>query len=94
LPEAPVFNAGGVGKIKCYVETKLDIEEVKWYKNGVLIESNNKYNLNGNMLTIVNLSDEDSGLYECRLNVNQFDAVKMVDVKIKGSLREKKLLFN
>lgn len=85
MPEAPVFNAGGIGKIKCYVDNKLDIEGVEWYKNGALIESNNKYNLNGNTLTIVNLSEEDAGLYECRLNVDQFDAVKMVDVKIKGS---------
>ena len=85
-----MFKIGSYGKIKCALLTDDNrIYQVEWFKNEAFIKSSDKYSMNKNVLTIHEITIQDSGKYACRINVDQLNTTKSIYVNVIGIVKPK-----
>lgn len=94
-PESPLFKIGSEGKVTCLVDNPSRVNQIIWFKNGVKLQTNEKYVVESSVLSVLNVNSNDGGKYVCKMNVGQSFVSKSVNVKVIGKKRVKiqKYLF-
>lgn len=85
IPESPLFKIGSDAKITCQVDNPSRVNQVAWFKNGLKLQTNDKFSVNSSLLTIHSINSNDAGKYVCKLNVGQSFVTKSLTVKVIGT---------
>lgn len=67
-----------------------DAEKIKrifWYRNAVLLRTNEKYSVEKSNLTIMNFNANDDGRYVCKIKIGSSYIRSKIYVKVKNGKR-------
>lgn len=81
-PEKQYPVLGTDFKIRCEVKAN-PAPILTWLKNGENIDSNERYIVESNGITIKNVKESDDGIYVCRAVVIPTGQIQMKNIKVK-----------
>ena len=86
VPAEQVIDIGRAAHMQCLTEER-DRTTILWRKDGLVLASNNRINLNHQTLQIYNLQREDYGVYQCFVTRGNREVQATSQLRLGGEAR-------
>ncbi len=81
-----MFKVGSEQMLTCLINNTENTNEIMvyWFKNGVLLESNDRVKINGTTILFSSVQSNDAGKYACKIKYGQSFVRAAVNLKVHG----------